>query len=262
MLREQEARMVADTYHANRRIRERATRKLMDKHNKLLLSEANRAFRNDPRSHGTYDLDDYIQEARIVALESYGRFDPAKANGLSKRKAAKISTYVCDSVRLNLREYKDQLAHIRCTAQNKKWKTYFSGGYENNPAKKRQFEADNNLDDVQVFEEKRRTYRGLFAKVSSLDEMYDQGDGEYSLADLISDPTAASEEQILDRLLLEEELAKWPTDLANIFWLRHIEGYQLKEIAAKLGCKEHTISNKLETIAQRLAKFGKRISGE
>lgn len=93
-----------------------------------------------------------------------------------------------------------------------------------------------------------------------LDKTYSEDENkELDKKDVISDHNNISEEQIIDKIIIEEALEKLPTELREIIELKYFQGFYLKEISKIMNISNHKLY-RLETKA--LEMLAKELTGK
>ena len=60
-------------------------------------------------------------------------------------------------------------------------------------------------------------------------------------------------------LSLNKQLAKYPPDLAEAFYMRYLDGYPLQEVARQMGLPSSTLAQKFKRLRKALALSDMRL---
>lgn len=206
-----------------------ARNELLRRHAPLIASHVVRCFN---RGVGGSELGDYEALAVTIALQSYEEYDPNRAASPSSYMFGLVLRRLLDAQRRTSLE-----SDCRWPIRKLQFRAWLSGEYDNHPELKEQFEREHGVTDADRAE-MFVTYRhllhghGVYAVASSLDEV---GDAGYTGDSLLNDSGAATDDVIINRVLIEKAFSSLNDDVdRQVLHLFAVEDRSMVEISKEL----------------------------
>lgn len=232
-------------------IREPALTELFYRHNAML---AKLAWRFAIRNAHIGEFDDWLQHARIGAIQAYNRFNPYK----EVARSAKLATFVHRTTENSLKSAVDADAPVHCPTHRRGMRSYLSGRYDNDPDKKRTFEQENGLITMDKISEAQDTFKLLVnLELLSLDMLYlyegrDQDSDPTSMHDILPAYDICDEDQLIDHVDLMLARGSLSDRHRTVFDLIFAQQYTIHETASTMDLTTGQVRSDIRAIRRIL----------
>ena len=221
------------------KIKEKALEELLARQNGMIVGIA----RYVHRAHSQVaKLEDFIGHARYAAMQAYERYDPYTNNSLN--------TYVWAYVQPSLMTIADDTGTIRCRSGQRSYRTYFNGGYDNNPEKKDAFEKrfHNTLGNEKKRMKKQAQVNIINAEVISYDNFITTDDGQVVEREFSPSFSDEPQESIIEKIDWSNAVNKMSSLQKKVYKMFFIDQYSVKEIAEEIQLTEKEIKQQVRLI--------------
>lgn len=212
--------------------RNAARYELLRRHAPLIASHVVRCFN---RGVGGCELGDYESLAVSIALQSYDDYDHSRAASPSSYMFGLVLRRLMDAQRRTSLE-----SDCRWPIRKVQFRAWLNGEYDNYPEFREKFEREHGVTEADR-NEMRILYshllhsHGVYAAASSLDAEHEFGTSSYTGHELLNDSGAASDEVIIDRILIDRAFSSLRDEVdRQVLHLFAVDDLSMVEISRQL----------------------------
>lgn len=212
--------------------RNEARSELLRRHAPLIASHVVRCFN---RGVGGSELGDYESLAVTIALQAYDEYDPNRAASPSSYMFGLVLRRLLDAQRRTPLE-----SDCRWPIRKLQFRAWLNGDYDKYPEFREKFEKEHGVTEADraemvVMYSHLLHSHGVYVAPSSLDEVHDVGSASYTGHSLLNDSGAATDEVIINRVLIEEAFSSLNDDVdRQVLHLFAVEDRSMVEISKEL----------------------------
>lgn len=205
------------------------------------------------RGTGGAELHDYEAQSILGAYVSYDKFDSSKGVRLSTYTYATVVRHIQDAQR---RAHFEQ--GVRLPPTLLRHRPYLLGDYDPYPSFKRAYEERNGLTPEVIAALRRHELFGLIYGMDSTDSMQvpDTEDGSLYVIDTIPDPSAPTEDDIVDMAMLSSAVAALGSEKdRSVAQMLLLERRPLDDVAVETGLSPQQLRRSLSRSGKKLGRL-------